>query len=230
MALQDADDLVATLECLIAKKQAIKQGMMQQLLTGRTRLPGFSEPWRTETLGDLENMGKLKLFRGKVISKLDIAASPGAYPIYSSSVHNHGLFGTYGRYMFDEELITWSVDGGGHFFYRPRHKFSVTNVCGYMRVLSNSISVPFLAYQLQALHSQLHFDYTLKAHPSVIRGAYHVRLPAIGEQQAIATALGDIDTEIGALKTRLLKACAIKAGMMQQLLTGRTRLPVEAAS
>lgn len=230
VALQDADDLVATLECLIAKKQAIKQGMMQQLLTGRTRLPGFSEPWRTETLGDLENMGKLKLFRGKVISKLDIAASPGAYPIYSSSVHNHGLFGTYGRYMFDEELITWSVDGGGHFFYRPRHKFSVTNVCGYMRVLSNSISVPFLAYQLQALHSQLHFDYTLKAHPSVIRGAYHVRLPAIGEQQAIATALGDIDTEIGALKTRLLKACAIKAGMMQQLLTGRTRLPVEAAS
>ena len=57
-----------------------------------------------------------------------------------------------------------------------------------------------------------------------------MRLPAIGEQQAIATALGDIDTEIGALKTRLLKACAIKAGMMQQLLTGRTRLPVEAAS
>lgn len=230
VALADADDLIGTLERLIAKKQAIKQGMMQQLLTGRTRLPDFTEPWRTETLGDLENKGELRLFRGKVISKLDIAAFPGAYPIYSSSVHNDGLFGTYGRYMFDEELITWSVDGGGHFFYRPPHKFSVTNVCGYMRVLSNSIDVRFLAYQLQALHAQLHFDYTLKAHPSVIRGAYHMMLPTTGEQRAIARAIGDIDDEIGALKMRLGKARAIKAGMMQQLLTGRTRLPTEAAS
>lgn len=226
-ALDNADDLIAALERVIAKKRAIKQGMMQQLPTGKTRLAGFTREWAGATLGDLEKVGKLKLFRGKVISKLDIAAHPGSYPIYSSSVHNHGLFGTYGRYMFDEELITWSVDGGGHFFYRPRHKFSVTNVCGYMRVMSKSIDPRFLAYQLQALHSRLHFDYTLKAHPSVIRGAYYLTLPQLGEQQAIATALSDVDAEIAALQARLTKTRDIKTGMMQQLLTGRTRLPVQ---
>ena len=52
-ALADADDLIATLERLIAKKQAIKQGMMQQLLTGRTRLPGFTGEWTDSRLGDV---------------------------------------------------------------------------------------------------------------------------------------------------------------------------------
>lgn len=229
--LREADDLITTLERLIAKKESIKQGMMQQLLTGKTRLPGFVKEWTETTIGDLENKGKLKLYRGKVISKRDIAALPGPYPIYSSSVHNQGLFGTYGRYMFDEELITWSVDGGGHFFYRPRHRFSVTNVCGYMRVTSKSIDPQFLTYHLQALHSRLHFDYTLKAHPSVIRGAYQLTLPGPDEQRAIAQALTDCDDEINVLRVRLTKAKAIKQGMMQELLTGSTRLPVaEAAS
>src|SRR5699024_2359137 len=52
-ALADADDLIATLERLIAKKQAVKQGMMQQLLTGRTRLPGFTGPWRDVTIDEI---------------------------------------------------------------------------------------------------------------------------------------------------------------------------------
>src|SRR5262249_45279429 len=73
----------------------------------------------------------LRLSRGKVISKKDIERSPGAHPIYSSSVTGNGVFGYYGDFMFDEELITWSVDGGGHFFYRPKHRFSVTNDCGF---------------------------------------------------------------------------------------------------
>jgi len=76
--------------------------------------------------------------------------------------------------MFDEELITWSVDGGGNFFYRPKHRFSVTNVCGYMRVDTTKINYAFLAVQLQLLHGRLFFDYTLKAHPSIIRKAYAV--------------------------------------------------------
>ena len=200
---------------------------MHQLLTGHTRLPEFSGVWKESTLGDLEESGKLGLFRGKVISKLDIASTPGPYPIYSSSVQNQGLFGAYGLYMFDEELITWSVDGGGNFFYRPRHKFSVTNVCGYMRVFSRSIDIRFITYQLQELHSHLHFDYTLKAHPSVIRSAYQLAIPEIDEQRAIASTLADIEKEISVLQRRLSKACGIKAGMMQQLLTDRTRLPVE---
>ncbi|WP_280509576.1 restriction endonuclease subunit S [Nocardia farcinica] len=177
------------------------------------------------SLGELERIGAIRLYRGKVISKNDIRATPGSYPIYSSSVQNGGLFGRYGIFMFDEEMITWSVDGGGHFFYRPKHKFSVTNVCGYMRVLSKDIDIRYLAYALQYLHSKLHFDYTLKAHPSVIRGAYHLEIPSILEQRSIASAIADADDLIATLERLIAKKQAIKQGMMQQLLTGRTRLP-----
>ena len=163
-------------------------------------------------------------FRGKVISQKDIDRLPGDYPIYSSSVHFDGLFGSYGDYMFDEELITWSVDGGGHFFYRPKHRFSVTNVCGYLRIGKSSIDYRYLTYHLQNLHSRKVFDYTVKAHPSVIRSSYNVALPQPNEQRAIAAVLSDMDAEIAALELRRDKTRVVKQGMMQQLLTGRVRL------
>jgi type I restriction enzyme S subunit len=227
-ALSDVDGLIGALEALIAKKRAIKQAAMQQLLTGKTRLPGFSGEWETLSLGDVEKRGDIKLYRGKVISQRDIDRRPGGYPIYSSSVHSNGLFGCYGEYMIDEELITWSVDGGGHFFYRPKHPFSVTNVCGFMRIRTQSINCQYFAYHLQELHSRKVFDYTLKAHPSVIRSSYQVVLPTIEEQREIATVLSDIDAEIAALERRRDKTRAIKQGMMQQLLTGRIRLATPA--
>jgi len=223
-ALSDVDGLLGALDALIAKKRAIKQAAMQQLLTGKTRLPGFSGPWESLSLGELEKRGHIKLFRGKVISQRDINRNQGDYPIYSSSVHSNGLFGCYGDYMFDEELISWSVDGGGHFFYRPKHRFSVTNVCGYMRIRTSRVHCRFFAYQLQELHSHKFFDYTMKAHPSVIRGAYQVDLPGVLEQVAIATALSNMDAGIAALEASRDKTRAIKQGMMQQLLTGRVRL------
>ena len=232
-ALSSVYSLAESLKCLIAKKRDIKQGTMQELLTGKTRLPGFSGEWETATLDQIEKRGFVKLFRGNVISKKDINQTPGEYPIYSSSVISNGLFGCYGKFMFDEELITWSIDGGGHFFHRPKHRFSVTNVCGYMRILSPSLSYQFLAYCLQHLHSSKFFDYTMKAHPSVIRNEYSLSLPPIEEQEAIAEVLSDMDAEITALEQRLEKTKAIKQGMMQKLLTGRIRLvepstPVEA--
>jgi len=72
--------------------------------------------------------GEIELGRGDVISKKEMRQTPGTYPVYSSSVTGNGKIGEYGKFMFDEEMITWSVDGGGNFFYRPPHKFSVTNI------------------------------------------------------------------------------------------------------
>ena len=213
--LSDVDELIGSLEALVAKKRAIKQAAMQELLTGRTRLPGFGREWERITLGELEQRGDIRLFRGKVISQRDIDRLPGEYPIYSSSVHSGGLFGSYGDYMFDEELITWSIDGGGHFFYRTNHRFSVTNVCGYLRIRTPSIDYRYLAYHLRNLHSQEVFDYTIKAHPSVVRMAYKVALPWPCEQRAIATILSDMDAELTALEQRLDKTRAIKQGVMQ---------------
>ena len=223
-ALSDVDALITALDRLIAKKRAIKQGVMQQLLTGKTRLPGFSGEWESASIEQLEKNGTLKLSRGKVISNKDIKKNPGDYPIYSSSVKNSGLFGRYGDYMFNEELITWSVDGGGDFFYRHKHKFSVTNVSGFMRVDTSKIDYRFLAAELEVLHGRLVFDYQMKAHPSVIRKAYVLAIPSLLEQQAIATVLSDMDAEIAALEARRDKTRALKQGMMQELLTGRIRL------
>ncbi len=223
-ALSDADALIESLESLIAKKREIKQGAMQELLVGRKRLPGFSAEWETCRVAELEASKLVKLYRGQVISKVHIEATPGDFPIYSSSVHNEGLFGRYGIYMLDEELITWSIDGGGHFFYRPKHKFSVTNVCGYMRVDSSRANCRFLASALQLAHSTKNFDYQTKAHPSVVRKEYEIRWPALPEQCAIAAVLKDFDGELVTLEERLAKAHRIKQGMMQELLTGRVRL------
>jgi type I restriction enzyme S subunit len=223
-ALSDVDALLAGLDRLIAKKRDLKQAAMQQLLTGQTRLPGFQGEWGVNSVADLENRRVVKLSRGQVISRRDIDATPGDFPIYSSSIHNDGLFGCYGKFMFDEELITWSVDGGGNFFHRRKHKFSVTNVCGFMRVDTSQIDCRFLAAQLQLLHSRKNFDYQSKAHPSVIRKEYEVQLPLLPEQRAIATVLSDMDAELTALEARRDKTRLLKQGMMQELLTGRTRL------
>lgn len=223
-SLSDVDALIAGLEKLIAKKRDLKQAAMQQLLTGQTRLPGFSGEWLYAPIHELEVRGLLKLSRGNVISKSDITSTPGEYPIYSSSIHNNGEFGRYGKYMFDEELITWSVDGGGNFFYRPAHKFSVTNVCGFMRGKTESLNHRFLAYQLQQQHSQKSFDYQTKAHPSVVRAEYVVAVPSLDEQTSIANLLSNMDFEIEKLGSRLAKTRELKQGMMQELLTGRTRL------
>jgi type I restriction enzyme S subunit len=222
--LSDVDALLSALDQLIAKKRDLKQAAMQRLLTGQTRLPGFHGGWAVKTVAELEKLKLVKLSRGQVISKKNIEKTPGDFPIYSSSVHNNGLFGCYGEFMFDEELITWSVDGGGNFFHRPKHKFSVTNVCGFMRVDTSRISYRFFAAELQLLHSRKSFDYQSKSHPSVVRKEYEVQLPPLPEQTAIAEVLSDMDAELAALEQRRAKTRALKQGMMQELLTGRTRL------
>ena len=225
-ALGDVDALLGGLDRLIAKNRAIKQATMQQLLTGQTRLPGFHGEWEGKTVAELEKVKLVKLSRGQVISKKDIDNTPGDFPIYSSSIHNEGLFGRYGDFMFDEEMITWSIDGGGNFFHRRKHRFSVTNVCGYMRVDTSRIDYRFFTAELQLLHSRKSFDYQSKAHPSVVRKEYAVQLPPLPEQTAIAEVLTDMDTELAGLEQRREKTRALKQAMMQELLTGRTRLTI----
>lgn len=139
-------------------------------------LDGVEVEWKR--LGELEDMGFVKLGRGNVISKTDLASTPGGFPVYSSSALNNGEFGRYGKYMFDDERITWSVDGGGRFFYREAHKYSVTNVCGWMKVhKQDELNTRFLYYVLSGAWEGKVFDYTKKAHPSVIRDEYEIPIP-----------------------------------------------------
>jgi len=188
-------------------------------LVPKLRFPEFrgARGWHTYLLEELEELGWVELGRGDVISSEDIKAIPGEHPIYSSSVKNNGYMGSYGRFIFDEELISWSVDGGGDFFYRPRHKFSVTNVSGYMRLDTTHLNYRFTASQLQALHASLTFDYQFKAHPSVIRKLYRLAIAGIPEQQKIADCLSSLDGLIAAQARKLDALKTHKIGLMQQL-------------
>ena len=149
--------------------------------------------WPTFSLHEIIERGWVELGRGKVISKLDIAAKPGPYPIYSSAKDGDGKFGEYGEYLFDEELITWSVDGGGRLFYRQKHKFSVTNVGGFLRIIDRSVfDYKYLWYALTLAHSRVVFDWVKKAHPSTIRKEYKdIPVPTLPEQQRIAAILDE---------------------------------------
>jgi type I restriction enzyme M protein len=157
--------------------------------------------WPVELLSSLEDSGVLKLGRGQIISKTDLIESPGIYPVYSSSAQGIGEFGQYGKYLFDEEMITWSVDGGGRFFYRPQHKFSVTNVSGWLRILEKEkLDAKFLFYVLENQWKTKEFNYVSKAHPSVIREMYKIPLPPIDVQKQIVSELDGYTSIISGAK------------------------------
>ena len=158
-----------------------------------------------KSLDELVEAGVIQLTRGKIISKTDMAACPGSYPVYSSAKENDGKFGEYGRFMFDEDLITWSVDGGGRLFYRPKHKFSVTNVGGVLRILDRAtLDYRYLFYALTLRHSEITFDWVKKAHPSVIRKLYtDIPVLPIPEQQRI---VGILDAAFDGIATAKAKA------------------------
>lgn len=204
-------------EQIVDKLKVQKKALMQKLLTPQP-------DWQEDKLEKLINEGLITLYRGKVISKEDIKKFPGNYPIYSSSVINNGEMGEYGKYMFDEELITWSIDGGGNFFYRNKHKFSVTNVCGYIKINTNYFNYKFLAEELIYLHSKLSFDYMLKAHPSVIKKIYTINYPNLKEQTKIAKLALNLDKQIE-LQQKLLEQYKLRQkALMQLLLTGIVRV------
>ena len=168
-------------------------------------------------LGEIERKGLISLGRGNVISKKDIAKTPGNYPIYSSSGQGNGEMGRYGLYMFSDKRITWSIDGGGKFFFRDDLFYSVTNVCGWLKVnKADLLNIKYLYYVLYEQWTHKVFDYTVKAHPSVIRDSYKIPLPPLPIQEVIvrildafANLIENINTEIKERERQL--DCALNA-------------------
>ncbi|MDR0612558.1 MAG: restriction endonuclease subunit S [Dysgonamonadaceae bacterium] len=218
--LSDTDALITALDKLIVKKKLIKQGAMQQLLTGKKRLSGFSGKWVEKKLGEIGEIG-----RGRVISHNEISKSTGnKYPVYSSQTQDNGIMGYIDTYDFEGEYLTWTTDGvyAGKVFYRTG-KFNCTNVCGIIK-LKNDYT-PFVAYLLDTITPQ----YVSKnlANPKLMNDVMKsilIPLPEYDVQVYIATILSDMDAEIAALETKRDKYKQIKSGMMQELLTGKIRL------
>jgi type I restriction enzyme S subunit len=157
------------------------------------------------SLGQLEDEGRITLGRGNIISKIEMNENPGPYPVYSSSSTNNGSIGTYGKYMFDDERLTWSIDGGGKFFYRNNEKYSVTNVGGWLKVNDKNISTRYLYHVILNEWCKKTFDYVHKAHPSVIRDEYYIPVPPLPIQNEIVSILDNFTNLIDNLSEELEK-------------------------
>lgn len=246
-ALSDVDGLMGALDALIEKKRAIKQAAMQQLLTGKTRLPGFSSEWETKRLGDVGVFSKGRGIKrddvsdggvpciryGELytryynyvttpVSRIPMTVAQTALPIKTGDL----LFAGSGETAEDiGRCAAYLGDeqayvGGDIIVLTPSGQNSM-----YLGYLMNCSSVAAQKARLGQGDAVVHISATNLAR-------VEINLPPIDEQRAIATFLSDMDTEIAALERRREKAEQIKQGMMQQLLTGRIRLvePPEAAA
>ena len=246
-ALSGVDGLLAALEVLIAKKRAIKQAAMQQLLTGKSRLPGFSGTWETRRLGD-------------TFTCLPTANNPRAdlreygqigY-IHYGDVHAHAQPVLNCAY-YDLPWIDRSrVDNAAHL---QDGDLVMVDASEDLVGIGKSIEIHGIAektivaglhtilcrgnpdYWAMGFKAYLQFIPAFKS--ALIRMAtgisvyaiskkqlsdIELALPSLLEQEAIVSVLSDMDAEIAALERRRDKTRVVKQGMMQQLLTGRARL------
>lgn len=218
-ARKDLDQLIVALEHLIAKKMAIKNGVMQQLLTGNTRLAGFTEQWVDVRLGEI---ARIKTGSRNNQDK----ESLGRYPFFVRSATVERI----NSYSYDCEAILVPGEGGiGSIFHYVRGKFEVHQRVYRISEFDSRSSGRFVYYYMRQFFGPHAMENSVKATVDSLRlptfNGFRLHLPRhIEEQKAIAGVLDDVENEVGALDERLAKAQAIKLGMMQQLLTGRTRL------
>ena len=238
-ALSDVDALLAKLDQLVAKKRDLKQAAMQQLLTGQTRLPGFSGEWEVKRLGDVA-----EVLKGSGLSK-------GVYGVAGTRkcILYGELFTTYRQVIVEVVGRTNSPDGRisqiGDVLVPGSTTTDGIDLATASAILEdevalggdiniirckskNQFSPQFLANYLTTVKKQ---EISERAQGTTIVHLYGrdladllVDCPSLQEQTAIATVLSDMDTELAALEARRDKTRALKQGMMQKLLTGRIRL------
>lgn len=234
--LSDMDALLDGLDRLIAKKRAIKQATMQQLLTGQTRLPGFSGEWEVKRLGDVvnidpENLGgdTPKNFRFNYISLEDV--EEGVLRNYSEQIFSTSPSRARRKICkYDVLVSTVRPNLKSHLIFSENFGEWVcsTGFC-ILRCPEGRIHPGYVFFHFFAGHvnRQINTLLTGSNYPAINSSdvrALEIPFPEYVEQAAIATILSDMDTEITALETRRTKTRALKQAMMQELLTGRTRL------
>jgi len=218
-ALGDTDALIESLEQLLAKKRHLKQGAMQELLTSKTRLPGFTGEWLVKPLGEIAN---IKTGNRNNEDKVE----DGNYPFFVRSPTVERI----NNYSHDCEAILVPGEGGiGSIFHYINGRFDV-----HQRVYAITRFSPEVSGKYIYLYMSIKFGFhamqnSVKATVDSLRlptfQNFEVSLPpTVEEQTTIAAVLSDMDAEMIALETKLAKARQIKQGMMQELLTGRIRL------
>lgn len=242
-ALADTDALIGSLERLIAKKRDLKQGLMQELLTSRTRLPGFSGQWQTRSIGDFAQVkaggtpstsvprywgGQIRWMSSGEIHKKRVAGVDGR-------ITEDGLRESAAQ-LLPVGTVLVALAGQG----KTRGTVAVSEVelatnQSIAGILPSGTHDPeFLYYNLDTRYKELRGESAGDGgrgglNLTIIK-MLHVRMPELEEQQAISGVLRDADAEVRALSRRLESARNIKEGMMQELLTGRTRLVSDIAA
>jgi type I restriction enzyme, S subunit len=219
--LDDVDALLGGLDRLIAKKNDLKQAAMQQLVTGQTRLPGFHGEWEVLPFKELFDVSA----GGDVNPKLSSSEQDEIhrFPIYSNARTDSGLYGYCAYADHPADSITITARGTlGVATYRD-HKYTAIG-----RVLVLEPKRPTAGrFFAEFINSRVKFAIESTGVPQLTApqiGGYHLSAPPYSEQAAIATVLSDMDAEMAALEQRRNKTRALKQAMMQELLTGKTRL------
>jgi type I restriction enzyme S subunit len=244
--LSDADALIESLEQLLIKKRQFKQGAMQELLTGKKRLPGFSEAWEDRAIFDLAG-GRKELFDDGDWIESEHITSEGIRLVQTGNI-GIGCFieRDAKKYIFESSFVSLrckEIRQGDLLICRladPAGRSCVLPDIGETKIIT-SVDVtifrpPAAVANRVFLANVFSTDQWFRAvsdrsggttHKRISRGALgrlRVRVPSVEEQAAIAEILSDMDTDIAALEAKLTKARQLKQGMMQELLTGRIRL------
>ena len=215
-ALSDVNVLISDLDALIAKKRDIKQGAMQQLLTGKQRLNGFYDKWENCAIGDL-----VDIMKGQSLQSKDFIM--GSVPVIAGG---QSYAGYHNRCNHDKTCVTISASGA-YAGYVWLHEYPIfASDCSVIEGNEN-VDIYFLYNILKMKQEIIYQSQTGGAQPHIHPrdiAPIRIDIPSIGEQKAIASILIDMDKEIVALQAKKIKYEAIKQGMMQELLTGKIRL------
>lgn len=238
-ALSDVDELLGALDRLIAKKRDLKQAAMQDLLTGKRRLPGFSGAWETRRLGEVGSFlkgsgikrdqlvqngipcvryGELYTIHHDIVRHFESFIPRALCPTATRLMKGDLLFAGSGETAEEIGKCAAIVEEGeiyaGGDIVILRQQADNPAFLGYL------MNLPYVIEQKKSLgqgDAVVHISARALATVSL-------ELPEVAEQTAIAAVLSDMDEEIAALEARREKTRLLKQGMMQELLTGRIRL------
>ena len=216
-SLSDIDSLITSLEKLIEKKKHIKQGVMQELLTGKSRLPGFSREWETKRLGDslvFERPDKY-IYWGKEMKP------QGAIPVLTANKsfilgyanEYAGVYNDVPAIIFDDFTTDCKY---------VRFPFKVkSSAIKILKPANHDVDLRFIFYTMQSTKFSIgdHKRYYISEYQHL-----KISLPKIDLQAAIADVIEDIEIEIDLRVKQLNKQILLKQAMMKELLTGRIRL------
>ncbi|WP_166679516.1 restriction endonuclease subunit S [Kribbella pratensis] len=215
---------ITDLGALAVKKRFVRSALSQQLLSGSARLHGFDGAWYSHSLGDLARIKTgSKNNQDKITS--------GRYPFFVRSATVERI----DSYSYDCEAILIPGEGGiGSIFHYVNGKFEVHQRVYKISDFRTGVHGRFIYHYMRQFFGAHAMENSVKATVDSLRlptfKNFHINLPPIEEQVAIAAALDDAEAVLIALEACSVKTHELASGVMQELLTGRSRLPVEVAS